>query len=402
MLNAVIIVVALLLALYLALSKRLAASSDWKATVTPLASIMGSGFLVSAPLLAGIVGNLAVVCMAMLLVLAYAVGGAIRFNIRHFEPIENDGHGAAQTIAFLSRNVLAGAYFISVTYYLQLLAAFLLNAANIQSPLAAHSITTALLLIIGGIGMWRGLAVLEGLEKYAVALNLGMIGALLVGLAVYNANLLLGGNWALPAISSQIDLRDMRVLLGLLIVVQGFETSRYLGDEHPAEQRISTMRTAQLLSAAIYLVFIGLATVLFHDGLGADVTAIISMTAPVAVVLPVLLAVAAIGSQFSAAVADNEGAGGLLGDITHHKLPMRYAYLLILLVTVALTWETDVNGIIAYASRAFALFYMLQCVVAFIVAWQSHELPRRGLRLTTFAVLAVMCLLVFALGLPSE
>ena len=77
MLNAVIVIVALLLAGYLALSKRLAASSNWKATVTPLASIMGSGFLVSAPLLAGIVGNLAVVCMAMLLMLAYAVGGAI-------------------------------------------------------------------------------------------------------------------------------------------------------------------------------------------------------------------------------------------------------------------------------------------------------------------------------------
>ncbi len=41
--------------------------------MTPLASIMGSGFLVSAPLLAGTVGNLAVVCMGMLLVLAYLV-----------------------------------------------------------------------------------------------------------------------------------------------------------------------------------------------------------------------------------------------------------------------------------------------------------------------------------------
>ncbi len=402
MLNAIIIVVALLLAAFLAFSKRLTGSASWRATVTPLASIMGSGFLVSAPLLAGIVGNLAVVCMAILLVLAYAVGGAIRFNIQHFEPIENEGHGPAQSIAFVSRVVLAGAYFISVTYYLQLLAAFLLNAAGIQSQLAAHSITTGLLLTIGGIGIWRGLAMLESLEKYAVALNLGMIGALLVGLAVYNVNLLIGGNWALPAISSEINFKDVRILLGLLIVVQGFETSRYLGDEHPAEQRIATMRAAQLLAAIIYLVFIGLATVLFHDGLGADVTAIVKMTAPVAVVLPVLLSVAAIGSQFSAAVADNEGAGGLIGDITHHKVPMRYAYLLILLVTVALTWETDVNGIIAYASRAFALFYMLQCVVALIVAWQLKNLPKRSLRITIFALLALACLLVFALGLPSE
>jgi hypothetical protein len=197
MLNVIIVVVAVALAAFLAFSKRLSASSSWKATVTPLASIMGSGFLVSAPLLAGIVGNLAVVCMAILLVLAYAVGGAIRFNIQHFEPIENDGHGPAQTIAFLSRIVLAGAYFISVTYYLQLLAAFLLTASGITGDvvkIAAPSITTALLLTIGGIGMWRGLGMLERLEKYAVALNLGMIGALLIGLVTYNVNLLIGGD----------------------------------------------------------------------------------------------------------------------------------------------------------------------------------------------------------------
>lgn len=401
MLNAVIIIVALSLAGYLAFSRRLAGSSNWNATVTPLASIMGSGFLVSAPLLAGTVGNLAVVCMGMLLVLAYMVGGAIRFNIRHFEPIENDGHGPAQDTAFLSRLVLVGAYFISVTYYLQLLAAFLLNAFDVDSQLWAHVITTTFLVTIGGIGMWRGLNELGAVEKYAVALNLGMIGALLVGLAVYNVKLLMDGNWALAAISSVIDFQDLRVLLGLLIVVQGFETSRYLGSEYPASQRIATMRAAQLLSAAIYLVFIALTTVLFREGLGADVTAIIKMTTPVAVVLPILLSVAAIGSQFSAAVADDSGAGGLIEDITHKKLPVRYAYLLILMVTVALTWATDVNSIIAYASRAFALFYMLQCIVAFFVARQLKDLGRRSLRLATFASLAVVCFLVFTLGIPS-
>lgn len=165
---------------------------------------MGSGFLVSAPLLAGVVGNLAVVCMAMLLVLAYLVGGAIRFNIRHFEPIENTGHGPAQDIAFLSRLVLTGAYFISVTYYLQLLAAFVLNAVGMDSQTAAHGITTLLLLTIGGIGMWRGLGELESVEKYTVSMNLGMIGALLVSLALYNVRLLRGGTWAWSSIASTI------------------------------------------------------------------------------------------------------------------------------------------------------------------------------------------------------
>jgi len=394
-------VAAILLGSYLAFSRRLAGSSSWRATVTPLASIMGSGFLVSAPLLAGIVSNLAVFAMAALLILAYMVGGAIRFNIRYFEPIENKGHGFAQGTAFLSRIVLVSAYFISITYYLQLLAAFLLKALSVDSPFLAEIITTALLLTIGGIGMWRGLKELGAVEKYAVALNLGMIGALLVALLVYNVKLLMGDDWTLPALSPVIDFHNLRVLFGLLIVVQGFEISRYLGDEYPAKQRIATMRAAQLLSAAIYLVFLVLTTILFRKGLGADVTAIIEMTKPVAVVLPVLLATAAIGSQFSAAVGDASGAGGLLEDITRKQLPVRHAYLLILMVTITLTWVTNVNEIIAYASRAFALFYMFQCVVAFLVAWQHKDLRHGLLRLVNFSFLAIMCFLVFAMGIPS-
>ena len=161
------------------------------------------------------------------------------------------------------------------------------------------------------------------------------------------------------------------------------------------------MRVAQIVSTFIYLVFIALVTVLFHKDLGADVTAIIKMTKPVAGILPVLLAAAAIGSQFSAAVADNEGAGGLIEDITEHKVPIRYAYLLILLVTVTLAWSSNVNEIIAYASRAFALYYMLQCMVAWIVAWQQRGLRRRSFHLVRFSILAVICGLVFVFGIPS-
>lgn len=402
MLNGIIIITALTVAAYLTFSKRVAGSSNWKATVTPLASIMGSGFLVSAPLLANIVGVWAWFCMAVLLVLAYGVGSAIRFNIEYFEPIEYHERKLVHHISFVSRVVLAGAYFISVTYYLQLLSAFALNGLGLTQLVSANMVTSAILLFIGCIGIWRGLGELEKLESYAISLNLGMIAALLVALIIHNITLVLNGSWQLPAIDSVIDLSDLRVLLGLLIVVQGFETSRYLGKEHPADQRIKTMKAAQMISGIIYLFFIGLATVLFHKGADADVTAIIEMTAPVAAVLPILLSVAAIGSQFSAAVADNAGAGGLLEDLTEGKLPVRYAYLLILITTLMLTWETNVNTIIAYASRAFALYYMLQSMVAFILSWQTQELEGRTAKLIRFAVICFCCLLVFALGLPSE
>jgi hypothetical protein len=395
MFGLLLVATAISVAAYLALSRRLGRSESWSAMLTPLASIMGSGFLVSAPLLAHEVGYLAAPCMAALLVLAYGVGGVLRFNIRHFEPVEHAGPGPAQILAHLSRIVLAAAYFISITYYLQLLAAFALHFAGVESPGAARWVTTSLLAAIGAAGMWRGLAMFERIEKYFVSVNLGVIGALLVALFVHNAEVFRAGTWSLPDIPSGIDGHGLRVLLGLLIVVQGFETSRYLGSQHPAELRIRTMRQAQIVASIIYVLFLSSATLLYRDDLGADVTAIITMVTPVAFVLPVMLSVAAIGSQFSAAVADTSGAGGLVEDLTSGRVPRRYLYLLILIITVALTWETNVNEIISYASRAFALYYTLQCLVAALVAGRSA-------RLVYFGLLAAICLSVFLFGLPAE
>jgi hypothetical protein len=124
------------------------------------------------------------------------------------------------------------------------------------------------------------------------------------------------------------------------------------------------------------------------------------MVTPVAIVLPILLSLTAIGSQFSAAVADNAGAGGLLEDISQNKLPIRYAYLLIIVVTLLLTWESNVNEIIAYASRAFALYYMFQCLVAIMVL-REITVSHRGLKFISFVLLTTICAVVFALGIPS-
>jgi hypothetical protein len=57
------------------------------ARATPLASIFGSGFLVIVPILNGAVGPYAVVAMAAVCAVAYAMGEVIRFNIRHAEPL---------------------------------------------------------------------------------------------------------------------------------------------------------------------------------------------------------------------------------------------------------------------------------------------------------------------------
>jgi hypothetical protein len=70
-----------------------------------------------------------------------------------------------------------------------------------------------------------------------------------------------------------------------------------------------------------------------------------------------------------------------------------------MLVALALTWETDVNAIIAYASRAFALFYCLQSWVALLTARGLAK--RNSGRELLFSLVGVLCLAVFVFGVPS-
>ena len=138
------------------------------------------------------------------------------------------------------------------------------------------------------------------------------------------------------------------------------------------------MKIAQITSAIIYLSFIGLCTILFKDNLGSDVTAIISMVEPVSIILPVLLTGAAIVSQFSAAVADTAGANGLMCNVAHHKISPKLCYVLIIVIAISITWQTNVNEIISYASRAFALFYALQTVVSIYTLKEDKGIEKKS------------------------
>lgn len=93
----------------------------WRATVTPLASIIGSGFLIAAPLLNDLSGHYAIYVMVTLCVFAYSIGQIIRWNIQHVEPnlaAQQDRH--ILQIERLSDIALTAAYVLSVTYYLYL------------------------------------------------------------------------------------------------------------------------------------------------------------------------------------------------------------------------------------------------------------------------------------------
>ncbi len=401
----IIVFVVLAAALALLFSPRLTASPVWRATVTPLASIIGSGFLVSFPLLTHDLGSYSVIAMAGLVGFAYLLGGAIRFNILHGEPLfAEGGRRWLGSIERLSHLALAVAYFISVTYYLTLLSAFLLKGLGAPHPLAAKALTSAILVGIGAQGLLRGLHGLESIEEYAVGLKLAIIAAALAALAWFNIDMAAEGTWHVVEQTKPFDWQSFRVVLGLLVVVQGFETSRFLAGAYPPELRVRTMRYAQWLSGAIYMAFFLLAMAAVEDpkALNGDATGIIAVIEPAASSLVYLIVIGAVFAQLSAAVADAIGAGGLIEQVSGQRIDHRHAYPVIALIGIALTWTLDVFAVITLASRAFALFYLLQCLVAAGVALRSPDVRRRRLHAAGFLTLAAMALAVVLFGIPME
>ncbi|AXX98925.1 hypothetical protein [Profundibacter amoris] len=354
---------------------RLANSTGWRAMITPLASIIGSGFLVLGPILNDSFGMFAPLMLLILCGVAYLFGHAIRFNIAEI----NNGTPRpflAERLETASSWMLSFAYFISVAYYLNLLGAFGMRLTPWNTPLNARLLTTAVFLFILFTGWTRGFRALERLEEYSVGLKLAIIAGLLVGMGFYFTNRAVEGALLLnpPTVTGWPALT---LAFGLLITVQGFETSRYLGETYDAKTRIRSMKQAQWLSTLIYIVYIVLLSYVFAPGtMKLTETAIIDMMEVVAAILPFLLIAAALAAQFSAAIADTSGAGGLVEELTSHRLKPRDAYAVLVAVGLLLTWATDIFQIIAYASRAFALYYGLQAAIAAVTAAKTPRLHR--------------------------
>lgn len=376
-------------------------NQNWSATVTPLASIIGSGFLVSVPLLASAVGIWSIAAVAGLALLSFLIGGAIRYNIGYGEPIfeQADAGHTIKSIETLSQMVLIGAYFISVAYYLVLLSAFALKLLGLNEPLLGKLLASVIVTGICAVGATKGLRSVENAEKFAVGANFAAIAALLVALAIFGIHPPPGYSWTAAAHQHHaVNWDTFRFVMGLLIIVQGFETTRFMGQTYSAKTRISAMRNAQISSSAVYVVFFILAIPLFpYFTSTTDVAGFIDVIGRVTPWLPYVVTAGAVASQFSASVADSIGASGLIAETTRKSINTNHAYLLIGAVSVLVIWTTNVVSVVALASRAFALFYALQCVVAALVASQRGE---RG-KQTRFGLLAALSFAVAVMGIPA-
>lgn len=376
---------------------RLANAPLWRATITPLASIIGSGFLILGLILEVSFGLYAPLVMLALILVAYAFGSAIRYNIQRIEAVSHRPR-IVERLEPLASAVLAFAYIISVAYYLNLFGAFAVSLTTLDDAFHARLLTTAVFALILFVGWTKGFSALERMEQVSVGVKLAIIGGLLFGLAVYFGETAQDGALIFtPATVSGWP--ALTLMFGLIVTVQGFETSRYLGASYPADLRVRSMRLAQILSGAIYMAYILLLAFVFSPGtMTLDETSIIDMMQIVAPILPVLLVAAALSAQFSAAVADTSGSGGLITEISRNHVPPRAAYTLLVACGIALTWTSNIFEIISYASRAFAGYYALQATIAAT----SAALRRDGLRVAVFAPLAVLGLMIALFAQPVE
>lgn len=367
------------------------------ATVTPLASIFGSGFLIIIPILERELGALAAAGMAAVCLLAWMVGIAIRHNVAVVEPLTDADRldPATARIDRASDLVIVVAYVISVALYLRILAVFVVGYVSSGSGLSERVLAVILVLVITAVGLVRGLAGLELLERLALGSVLVLVLAIGATFAGNDASQILGGGLRLPLVPRPGLVSVLLVLGGIVITVQGFETVRYL--QHLDRQaRIAGCRLSQLISFGVYILIVALATPLMGLGtrFGAD-RGLLELVERVAPLLALPLVLCAVLSQFSAATADTEAGVGNLRVIGWAPLRGRRRYLLVGGAAAALAGTLGTSVIIVVASRAFTAYDALQCTVALRTSNQGRI--RVG-----YGILALLMVAITLLARPAQ
>jgi hypothetical protein len=337
------------------------------ASVTPLASIFGSGFLIIIPVLERTLGALSVIGVVAVCALAWVVGSSIRHIVARVEPLIGAGRldPGTRRLDRLGDAVIVVAYVISVALYLRIMAVYIVGYLGDGGDVAERALASVTVALIVFVGITRGFGGLDLMERIALGAVLVLTTLLGGALAITDADAVLSGGLDLPPVPDRGIGEVLLVLGGIVITVQGFETVRYLGAEFDARTRIWASRLSQLVAASIYIGFVIVATPLM--GLGTEAGAdedLLEITERVAPLLLLPLVLSAVLSQFSAATADTVAAVGNLRGLLAGPMAGRAPYLLSGVAAIILCWTVDTFVIIAIASRAFAAYYCIQALIA--------------------------------------
>ena len=291
-----------------------------RASVTPLASIFGSGFLIIVPILERTMGSLAVFGAIGVCALAWFVGTAIRHVVAVAEPLIEQNRLDRGTLRLerVGDVVIVIAYVISVALYVRIMAEYIVSYGSDGSDVAERAIACGAIALIVAVGLARGFAGLDWVERLALAAVLLLTTVLGVAFVVSDLGQVFGNGLELPPIPGTGLGDTLLILGGIVIAVQGFETVRYLGEEFDRPTRIWASRLAQVIAASIYIGFVVVATPLMGLGGGSADSTLLDITARVVPVLSLPVVVCATLSQFSAATADTVAAAGNL-----HTFPQR-------------------------------------------------------------------------------
>ncbi len=107
-------------------------------------------------------------------------------------------------------------------------------------------------------------------------------------------------------------------------------------------------------------------------------------------------------SQFSAAIADTLGAGGVLEQESKGRLKLAVIYPAITIIASLLIWTTHIFELVSIASRAFALFYFLQALLATRLALFQESGVRRTVLVPAYLALAGLMALIVVFGKALE
>ena len=379
---------------YLLYRPRIQQSKEYQATVVPLANIMDVGFILFSPAIVLLAGFRAPFFMLGICLVAIAAGFAIAYNIRHYEPIEGEG-GSPDRLEIIAEWSLLGASMVNIAYYTMILMMLVQVPFGWDSVNGRTVMGATFLGVLVVTGMRGGMDSLNQLGNRTTAFNIAAVIGVVVAFLVANFQEMLGGRWGLGP-SPDMGTEELRKMIGLFAIVQGFEASRYIGVRFAAERRVSTMRIAQIISTVVFVILIMTLLLAFlptPPGVPTDGRAIFAVSDQVGDLLPWLLLFAAIGSQTSAIIGATSSRSDML---VNNKVSRTTTFPIILVPAIMLVIFVDVNVAVNLASRVFAAFFTIQASLAALLAARKQNWPA----VAGFVGVGLAMLSILIFGLP--
>jgi len=375
-------------------SRRVQESERYQAMVVPLANIMDVGFIVLSPAIVLLTGYWSPLFLLGICLLAIVTGLAIAYNIRHYEPLIETGD-RINRLGRIARLALVVASVTNIAYYTLLLVALILWPLGIYSETNLAIGGVVILGALIAVGLAGGMDKLNTLGDRTTAFNLSAVIAVVTAFIVYNIQEALAGTLHFPPVDIALSAQDLRQVIGLFALVQGFEASRYIGARFAAEERISTMRVAQIISSVVFVVFIASSLILFVEvKTDFSQTAIFEASDKMGRFVPWLILLAAIGSQTSAIVNAVSSRSDML---VTYRVPRWATFLILLGPAMVIYLLTDITEAVALASRVFAVYFVLQAAMALVLARRA----KNWRAVAGFATIALAMGVVAVFGLPT-